>query len=529
MNNPENKYFLYCRKSSEDEDRQILSIESQTTELKRLAERLDLKIAETFTESKSAKEPGRPVFNEMLKRIEQGEAAGIVTWKLDRLTRNPIDSGRLNWLLQKGVIRRIRTFEKDYFSEDNVLPLDVEFSMANQYIRDLSLNIKRGMRTKVEKGLYPLRAPIGYLNNRFKEKGERDIVRDPERFVLIRKIWDLALADYRPSVILEIATNKWGLRSRKTKKTGGGPLTLSSIYETLANPFYYGRFCYKGKLYKGSHEPMITPEEFERVQVILNRNDRERPKKHLFPYTGLIKCGNCGGSVTAERKIKIQKNGNVHNYVYYHCTRRKKKTACFEPCVEEKELEEQMSRYLSKIHLPEELKDWAIKHLDEEAGNEAETSAKIKESIKKALLSNEKQLDNLTKLKIRDLLSETEYLKQREELLKEKAILEEKLARKEESTQYPKLCRETFIFACYARFWFENGGLEDKKLILRILGSNLWLTGKKLFIQLKNQFQIVEKGLSLAEGQLQRLEPLENLINLNQNRVLTPLVPAMWT
>ena len=87
-NSDNNKYFIYCRKSSEDSGRQVLSIDSQLGVMKEIAIRDDLEIVHTFTESKSAKAPGRDEFNEMMTRIEKGEASGILCWKLDRLARH---------------------------------------------------------------------------------------------------------------------------------------------------------------------------------------------------------------------------------------------------------------------------------------------------------------------------------------------------------------------------------------------------------------------------------------------------------
>ncbi len=139
------KYFVYCRKSTEDEDRQVLSLDSQDSELKELAEHFGLKIVgKPFRESKSAKEPDkRPVFIEMINRIKKGEANGILCWKVDRLSRNPIDSAMIQWLLQKEVIRSIHTVGREYLSEDNSVIFSVESSMANEYIRQLSKNVKR--------------------------------------------------------------------------------------------------------------------------------------------------------------------------------------------------------------------------------------------------------------------------------------------------------------------------------------------------------------------------------------------------
>ena len=145
-------YFLYARKSTDVEDKQVLSIEAQLNELRSLAKRESLAIAAEFVEKQSAKKPGRPIFNDMLRRIIAGEAQGIVCWKIDRLARNPVDGGQISWLLQQSVIQHIQTHDRSFLPADNVLMMSVELGMANQYIRDLSANTKRGLREKARRG-----------------------------------------------------------------------------------------------------------------------------------------------------------------------------------------------------------------------------------------------------------------------------------------------------------------------------------------------------------------------------------------
>ena len=180
------KYFIVCRKSSEDEDRQMLSIDAQLSELNSIAQENGLNAVNTFTESMSAKEPGRPIFNDMIRRIERGEANAILTWKLDRLARNFDDGGKIIGLLQRGVIQEIRTFERTYLPNDNVLSIAVEFGMANQYVRDLSMNIRRGIREKIRRGILSGKAPLGYFN----EPKLRTIEPHPEHFNTVKGIFE---------------------------------------------------------------------------------------------------------------------------------------------------------------------------------------------------------------------------------------------------------------------------------------------------------------------------------------------------
>ena len=523
-----NRYFIYCRKSSEAEDRQVLSIESQIKELTDLAKNLGLHIVDIFKESKSAKAPGRPGFNKMLERIYKGEANGIICWKLDRLARNPIDGGQISWMLQQGVIKHIQTFERSYYPEDNVLLMNVEFGMANQFLRDLSKNTKRGLRAKVEKGWLPGVAPLGYLNNKYRDKGEKDIIKDPDRFPLVRKMWDLMLTgNYTPPKILEIVNNQWGFRTRKFRKLGGNPLSRSAIYRIFTNPFYYGMIRYNGQLYPGKHEPMITVEEYDRVQLLLGRKGKPRPKTHHFPFTGMIRCGECGCHITAEEKYKLTKTG-IHHYIYYHCTKRKPGVRCSQPWIRGEELEKQIKEELSKITIDEDFKNLALKYLRKIHEEEVNDRGSIQKSLHKAYEDTQKQIDNLTELRIKELINDDEYLSQKNKLLKERARLKEKIEDVEHRVdKWLELSEKTFNFACYAKYWFENGSLEDKKTILQTIGSNFILKDRKLFIELKNPWLILKKGLEGVQQENRRLEPAGTVVS-NQDSGPCQLQNPAW-
>jgi site-specific DNA recombinase len=413
------KYILYARKSSEDEDRQAVSIDDQIKTMQKIADEKGIKVVGVLKESQSAKKPGRPVYNEMIASISSGDVQGILTWKLDRLARNPVDGGQVSWMLQEGVIQHILTYERDYYPSDNVLMMAVELGMANQYIRDLSLNIKRGLNNKVEKGWHPGVAPLGYLNVRAEERGTAHLVKDEERFPIIRKIWDYMLTgNYTPPQILDIVNDKWGLRTRKMKRQGGKPISRSTIYKILTSSFYAGTFEYpKGsdKWYDGVHDPMITLEEYDRVQYLLGREGKPRPQKHHFAYTGMMRCGECGCRITAQTKKKLIKStGEVKEFTYYHCTRKKRHLNCSQrKYIAEKDLEEQIDYEIEKLTILPEFKDWALEILNDKNDNEIDERTKVYEMQHKNLAVTQQQLDNLTKMRYRELIGDDEFTREK--------------------------------------------------------------------------------------------------------------------
>lgn len=500
------RYFLYARKSSEAEDRQVASIESQIDELKKIANDSGLEIIDTLTESQSAKEPGRPIFNEMFQRIYRGEANGILCWKLDRLARNPIDGGQISWMLQKGILQSIQTHGKEYTPGDNSIVIGVEFGQANQFVRDLSVNVKRGLRKKAGDGWLPSVAPAGYLNTPDRQKGYKTIMEDPERFPLVRRMWDLMLTgNYTAPRIWKIANQEWGYKTFQRKNEGGKPMSRSAIYKLFTNSFYYGWFEFpegSGNWVKGKHKPMITEEEYQRVQAILGKKGKPAPKSHLFAFTGLMKCAGCGSTITAEEKFKHQKNGNFHHYIYYHCTK-KKNPKCLEKSIEVKELHRQIEGALEGITISEEFKNWAIKHLHEIRTNEAATQHIAFQNKQKELEVVSEQISSLllkyTSAQNKDgqLISDDEYNTLKNALIRRKEALEDELkGQGKELEQWVALSERTFNFARYARIWFEKGGLDVQRAILACLGSNLLIEGRKLKIQLRPVFQTIFENAS---------------------------------
>lgn len=517
------KYFVYCRKSTEDEDRQVLSLDSQIAELMEMAARDGLKIIGTpFRESKSAKAPDkRPVFNEMLLRIKRGEAHGILCWKLDRLARNPDEAGKIIGMLQREEIQHIKTREKDYRPEDNSLLSYVEFGIANQYIRDLSVNVKRGLRAKLQMGWYPSHAPLGYLNSeRSEEKGRNWIYNDPERFESVKRMWQMMLTgNYTPPQILKIAKSEWNFKTRDTKRYTSKHLSRSMIYKIFSNPFYSGYFEYPkgcGEWTRGKHEAMVSREEFDRVQILLGNKARPRPLTRRFAFTGIMKCGNCGAAITAEEKIKRQKNGNVHQYIYYRCTKRKDES-CPEKTIELSELTKQADAIIRGLTISDRFKDWAIKYLYEVRQNEAQSSEQTLANKQSRLLEITKQLDNMF-LRLTspsnangELISEAEYKNIKGTLLKEKNALESELqAQGKAMEQWLELSERTFNFARYASTWFAKGDMETKRAIFACLGSDFILKDQKLNIQLRKPFKFIFDNLPELEKEMIQVRTSEN-------------------
>lgn len=224
-------YDIYIRRSSDDTDHQVASIESQKEVLVTLVKENNLKILRIAEESMSAKKPGRPVFNEEIQRVQDSIIQGLIVWDLSRCSRNPIDSGTLSWLLQTEKLKVIVCPQRVYQSQDNVLLLNIEFGQANQFLRDLSRNVKRGMQTKRNNGWRPGIVPEGYMNDNVSERGKKEILIDPVRFPLIRKAWDLLLTgNYSILQILHIMTTEWGYRTNRHKQFGGKPISKSGLY-----------------------------------------------------------------------------------------------------------------------------------------------------------------------------------------------------------------------------------------------------------------------------------------------------------
>ncbi|MEK7185662.1 MAG: zinc ribbon domain-containing protein, partial [Patescibacteria group bacterium] len=354
--------------------------------------------------------------------------------------------------------------------------LAITFGYSKYYVDNLSENVRRGNRTKVENGWKPGRAPLGYRNDR----ETRTMVPDPDRFELVRQMWQLMLTGaYTPHDIWHLATKRWGLCAMRRGRSTGAPIAKNVIYRMFGSPFYAGIIEYAGRSYPGKHRTVVTIDEFERVRNMLRRPIQCRRQRHEFAYTGLIRCGECGFAITAEH----QTNRFGSKYVYYHCSKQKRDYECRQPYVSLRSLEQQIVDFLEGVSLPDRLHRWAVDRGRLSVAARAAEAEEQRRSAQAHLMSVENQLVNLTKLRVRDLLTDDEYLKQRQELEQERQRLAEMLARAAGTDPRFEPVELVSSFSNKAVFRFRSGNLRTKRLILSSVGSNLTLRDKKLSIQ----------------------------------------------
>ena len=345
------KYCLYARKSTEQEDKQALSIESQVKEMLALAERDGLEVVEIKREAHSSKEVGqRPVYNELITEIRQGKFNGILTWAPDRLSRNAGDLGAVVDLMDQGLLREIRTYGQKFTNNPNEkFLLMILGSQAKLENDNKMVNVKRGLRARCEMGLWPSVPPTGYLSHSDRDR-KCEVVVDELRAPIIKQMYE------------KVAHDGWSGRKLfywlrddiRFKTKHGKPLTLSNIYIILKSTFYYGEFEYpkgSGQWYTGKHSPIITKDLYLQVQDKLT-SDSVRVQDKEFAFTKMITCGLCGSGITADEKFKKLKDGTTNRYVYYGCTKFKDKNC---PCgyIREEELIEQLANVLDTVSLDE--------------------------------------------------------------------------------------------------------------------------------------------------------------------------------
>ncbi len=345
------KYCLYARKSTESEERQVLSIDSQINEMLQLAEREGLEIVTMKRESHSAKETGqRPVFNEIVDEIKQGKFNGILTWAPDRISRNAGDLGKVIDLMDGNYLQDIRTYGQRFTNSPNdKFMLMILCSQAKLENDNRGINVKRGLRTRCEMGLWVGTAPLGYLNQKHMDKKGQVLV-DPQRAPIIKKMFEkVAYEQWSGRKVYNWMRFELNFHTR-----GNRPLTLSGVYRILENPFYYGIFerpRESGNWYQGKHQPLITQELFEKTKAQLKRDQIVRETKE-FAFTKLFTCGYCQSGISAEEKWKQLKDGGANRYIYYSCSRARDRN-CKNKYIREEELITELLKILDKVNINE--------------------------------------------------------------------------------------------------------------------------------------------------------------------------------
>ncbi|KKQ37069.1 MAG: Recombinase [Candidatus Woesebacteria bacterium GW2011_GWA1_37_7] len=349
--------------------------------------------------------------------------------------------------------------------------LNIAFSQSKYYIDNLSENVKRGMKHKVRIGVWPVQAPLGYLN----DKLTKTIVVDPVRHKIIKKCFEMfatgkhsftSISDYLVSV---------GVKSRTDKK-----IKVDTIKRMLSNRFYLGILVYKGELHKGIHKPIISKQLFDKVTKVISRFERPRYNGHDFPFIGLARCGECGGAITAESHSRKYKNGNSPTFIYYRCT--KKFGVCSQKYISEANLAKQLRKSVRNITIPSEWKDTWLKLLEQDKQQESVKAEENTALTEIELQTTEIKLSKLLDTYLDNVVSEEDYKKKKNELFNTKLNLQEKIEQIKTNGNNWLEPLEHFIMSAFQaqKIAAEKNECQNLSDFVRSACSNFFLIDQKL-------------------------------------------------
>ena len=475
------KYIAYCRKSRDEANKQILSIEAQIAELKEFAKREHLEIAEFIEEAKTAKVPGREKFAEVLKKIEKGYASGIVAWHPDRLARNSIDGGKVIYLVDIGKLRDLKfpTFWFDNTPQGKFM-LSIAFGQSKYYVDNLSENVKRGLRQKLRNGVWPAKPPYGYLNN----PKTRGIDIDKEKSKAIRKAFEMFSEGSYSFTDIANYLLKFDL-----KRKNGKPLHINEIRNILSNKFYVGIMEYNNEYHEGNHKSFISKELFQKAQQELQKRNKHFKKSYRFPFLGLARCKECGAAITAEQHTKFYKTTNRSaTYIYYRCT--KKLGPCNQQPITSFEMEGNLREIISSVSLPQRWEDKWLEFIERDELSEKQSSEETIQNLKTEIQNLDKKLNILLDSFLEGVVDSETYKQKKNEFFEKKIEIQEKIATLEErgSTSLEPLREFINIASQCDKIARAKNNCEDLSIFAKRVGSNFFLESRQLSTDFKKGF-----------------------------------------
>jgi site-specific DNA recombinase len=478
-------YFGYIRVSTARQGERGVSLQEQRDAISRYAERHQLEIAQWFEERETAARRGRPLFNQMLKLLRTGKSNGVMIHKIDRSARNMKDWAELGELMDGGVEIHFVNESLDLASRGGRLSADIQAVVAADYIRNLREESRKGFYGRIKQGLYPLPAPLGYLDMGQGKAKELD----PARAPLVRRAFQLyATGSWTLEPLCE-ELYRSGLRNRR-----GGPVSINGLSTILNNPFYVGviRLMSTGETFQGVHEPLIGKSLFDRVRLVLQGKFAARSQVHDFKFRRILKCADCGYALIGERQ---------KGHVYYRCHT----TDCPTTSVREEKVDTVFDRIIEPLRFDEDERTILLEKLKEVKESvatqwEAETTAN-----RMRLGQLQERLDRLTDAYIDQLIDKETFEARKTTILMDQKSLQEKIAQPERAvvnrlSKFLELAGDAYLL-------YQASLPNEKRDLLKIITSNRTISAKNVVITLKVPFSDVANRYLSSNSRAYRDRP----------------------
>lgn len=477
----EKKLFSYIRVSTAKQGEHGVSLQEQNEAIQRYATRQSLSIVRSFEEQETAAKRGRPVFSEMLQLLRKGAAQGVVIHKIDRGARNLKDWADLAELIDLGVEVHFANESLDLNTRGGRLSADIQAVVAADYIRNLREETKKGFYGRLKQGLYPIGAPIGYLDS----GGGQPKIPDPKMAPLVREAFDLyATGNYSlPRLVVEM--NRRGLRNRPGKM-----VSLNGLSTILNNPFYTGviRIKKTGESYPGIHAPIVSTHLFEAVHQILHGKTVPRTRRHEFTFSRMIRCALCGRTVTAE----VQKG-----HTYYRCHTQ----SCATKSVREERINSAVESAFQDLTLSAEELSYIEKWFSWARANQQTRIAERIEAARLRLAQVRERLARLTDAYLDGTIDKVLHSERRSQLLVDENSLKRQLHDLESGTdESVEALQKFFELVKTASMLYKLATPAEKRIVVKKLTSNLRLGPENPVITLRKEAQMIADRPKLPNG-----------------------------